>query len=83
MQIAVLGNEGSWYVDDLQRAARERGHRCERIDYGALVAEASAVRNTVLSGDADLATWDAVVIRTMPPGSLEQVVFRMDALHRL
>ena len=26
---------------------------------------------------------DAVVVRTMPPGSLEQVVFRMDVLHRL
>lgn len=26
---------------------------------------------------------DAVVVRTMPPGSLEQVVFRMDALARL
>lgn len=83
MRIAVLGNDGSWYVDDLQRAARDRGHVCERIDYGALVAEASAVRNTVVSGDEDLAGWDAVVIRTMPPGSLEQVVFRMDALHRL
>src|SRR5207302_2794075 len=30
-----------------------------------------------------LSTFDAVVVRTMPPGSLEQVVFRMDVLHRL
>lgn len=38
----------------------------------------------VLSRSADLPTswrdFDAVVVRTMPPGSLEQVVFRMDAL---
>lgn len=27
--------------------------------------------------------WDAILVRTMPPGSLEQVVFRMDALQRL
>lgn len=26
---------------------------------------------------------DAVIVRTMPPGSLEQVVFRMDVLHRV
>ncbi|HEX5273152.1 MAG TPA: RimK family alpha-L-glutamate ligase, partial [Gemmataceae bacterium] len=29
-----------------------------------------------------LAGFDGVLVRTMPPGSLEQVVFRMDLLHR-
>jgi ribosomal protein S6--L-glutamate ligase len=38
---------------------------------------------SITSGDLDLLSLDAVVIRTMPPGSLEQVVFRMDALHRV
>lgn len=32
---------------------------------------------------ATLDDLDAVIVRTMPPGSLEQVVFRMDALARL
>ena len=32
---------------------------------------------------AELSSFDAVLVRTMPPGSLEQVVFRMDALGRL
>jgi len=31
----------------------------------------------------DLSTADAVLVRAMPAGSLEQVVFRMDALHAL
>ena len=31
----------------------------------------------------DFTTLDALIVRTMPPGSLEQVVFRMDALMRL
>ncbi len=31
----------------------------------------------------DLTSLDALVVRTMPPGSLEQVVFRMDVLARL
>src|SRR5207237_7469693 len=32
---------------------------------------------------ASLSDYDGVLVRTMPPGSLEQVVFRMDVLHRL
>lgn len=35
------------------------------------------------TGGQDLTTLDAVIVRTMPPGSLEQVVFRMDLLARL
>lgn len=31
----------------------------------------------------DLLAFDAVIIRTMPPGSLEQVVYRMDVLSQL
>ena len=34
-------------------------------------------------GGLDLTAVDGVLVRMMPPGSLEQVVFRMDALHRL
>ena len=37
----------------------------------------------VCSGGHDLAGFDAILVRTMPPGSLEQVVFRMDALGQL
>lgn len=33
--------------------------------------------------DVDLSMFDAVIIRTMPPGSLEQVVYRMDVLAQL
>ncbi|MCX7423593.1 MAG: RimK family alpha-L-glutamate ligase [Planctomycetia bacterium] len=35
------------------------------------------------SGDHDLTIFSAVIIRTMPPGSLEQVVYRMDVLGQL
>jgi RimK family alpha-L-glutamate ligase len=35
------------------------------------------------SGTHNLTELDAVLVRTMPPGSLEQVVFRMDVLGRL
>ena len=38
---------------------------------------------TVAAGSFDLSRADAVLVRTMPPGSLEQVVLRMDLLARL
>ena len=37
----------------------------------------------VFAGGVDLLAADGVLVRMMPPGSLEQVVFRMDALHRV
>jgi ribosomal protein S6--L-glutamate ligase len=39
--------------------------------------------STVNARGVDLAAADGVLVRMMPPGSLEQVVFRMDALHTL
>ena len=94
MHIAVLGNAGSWYVGDLQRAAAARGHRCTRMDYRQLTARVGAASHdpiqnpkskiqnpaSLVSPQGDLDACDAVLVRTMPPGSLEQVVFRMDAL---
>jgi ribosomal protein S6--L-glutamate ligase len=83
MHVAVLGNRGSWYCSELRRAAESRGHRYSRVDFPNLVA-GLGMDGPMLSADGlDLTSVDAVVVRTMPPGSLEQVVFRMDALARL
>ena len=83
MHVAVLGNAGSWYCRDLQRAILERGHRYSRIDFRKLTADVAGTGPTLAADDADLSKVNAVVVRTMPPGSLEQVVFRMDALGEL
>ena len=80
MQIAILGNTGSWYVADLERAAARFGHSCTRIDYERLTARVVGQRTVIRHDELDLHDCDAVLVRTMPPGSLEQVVFRMDAL---
>ena len=82
MHIAVLGNPGSWYCRELERAARERGHWFSRVDFCRLTARIGGGAPLAGSG-VPLAETDAVIVRTMPPGSLEQVVFRMDALARL
>lgn len=83
MQIGVLGNPGSWYFDDLSRAAGAAGHRCTRLEFHRLSTRiASEGPESVFCGEIDVASLDAIVVRTMPPGSLEQVVYRMDVLAR-
>ncbi len=82
MRIVVLANANSWYLKDLKRAAEARYEIVPasfRDLTSALIGEHCGVKSMQL----DLASCDAVLVRTMPPGSLEQVVFRMDALARL
>ena len=88
MRIAVLSHPGSWYLEDLTRAATLRGHDCVGIRFPKISASMAtgtpyAVDETVDDAENGLDGADAVIVRTMPPGSLEQVVFRMDALARL
>jgi RimK family alpha-L-glutamate ligase len=82
MRVAVLGSTGGWHAERLERALADRGHECRfapvtrmagRIDGGI------AVR----SHEVQLDTCDVVVVRGIPRGSLEQIVFRVDALHAL
>jgi RimK family alpha-L-glutamate ligase len=76
MRIAVLSAGTGWHVADLRRAAARLGHDAVAIDFRKLGAGVGPESCT-------LHAFDAVLVRTMPPGSLEQVVFRMDLLHRL
>ena len=76
MRIAVLSAGAGWHVRDIQRAATALGHRAEAVDFRRVSAGVQVAADL-------LAEFDGVVVRTMPPGSLEQVVFRMDVLHRL
>jgi RimK family alpha-L-glutamate ligase len=82
MRIAVLAAANSWYYRDLVRAAGGR-HELTVVCYKHLAVEMRGAEAVVRSGAIDLTKFDAVLVRSMPPGSLEQVVFRMDALARL
>src|SRR4051794_5897987 len=82
MRVAILGSTGGWHAERLERALTARGHACAfapvtrmagRIDGGI------AVRGRELALEA----CDVVVVRGIPRGSLEQVIFRVDALHAL
>ncbi len=79
MQIAVLGSATSWYVADLRRAAGDV-HTIVPITYRQLCSQVDRSTVTLNSGEIDLRRCDCVLIRSMPPGSLEQVIFRMNAL---
>ncbi|AWM36674.1 Alpha-aminoadipate--LysW ligase LysX [Gemmata obscuriglobus] len=74
MNIAILSGGSGWHVQDLVRAAAELGHTAAPLDFRALAAGVNA-------GSVPLSEHDALLVRTMPAGSLEQVVFRMDLLH--
>src|SRR4051812_7158176 len=76
MRVAILLAGSGWHVRDLQRAAANLGHEADAVDFRRLSAGVAAEWDT-------LSEYDGVLVRTMPPGSLEQVVFRMDLLHRL
>ncbi len=83
MRLAVLAAPESWYARDLARAAGG-DHEVVTLPFSAISAElgGAATHTRVTSASRDLAEFDAVLVRTMPPGSLEQVVFRMDCLAR-
>ncbi len=85
MKLAVLCSPESWSYGDLVRAAGD-AHDVVSVGFYDLSAAVDAGRSTVSATTApgkELAGCDAVLVRAMPPGSLEQVVFRMDALARL
>lgn len=84
MRLAVLSSANSWYAQDLQRAAGN-AHTVEPLPFTRIHAslEPDEAGNAVSSAEVPLADFDAMLVRTMPPGSLEQVVFRMDALQRM
>jgi|tagenome__1003787_1003787.scaffolds.fasta_scaffold20568335_2 RimK family alpha-L-glutamate ligase len=87
MRLAVLASPESWYARDLARAAAG-DHEIVTLPFSQISAAVPLTSDprpltSVSTAGRNLADFDAVLVRTMPPGSLEQVVFRMDCLGRL
>ncbi len=76
MRFAILSAGAGWHVRDLQRAAELLQQEASAVDFRRICAAIPASLDS-------LANFDGVLVRTMPPGSLEQVIFRMDALQRV
>lgn len=82
MNLAVLAARTGWHTRELERAAAERGHRATVLPYEGLVAAIGPAPG-LRSGTTELDGVDLVLARIIPSGSLEQIIFRVDALHRL
>jgi RimK family alpha-L-glutamate ligase len=82
MRVAVVGSTGGWHAERLERALTARGHECS---FAPVTRIASGIDGGIAmrSGDVQLDACDVVLVRGIPRGSLEQIVFRVDALHAL
>lgn len=83
MRIAILAARQGWHTDQLCRALVERGHEGRVLPYEALVARVGGAQAGLCAAGEDLAACAAVLARIIPAGSLEQIIFRVDALHSL
>jgi RimK family alpha-L-glutamate ligase len=85
LRVGVLGASGSWHSRGLISTLVDRGHE-------VLAIPATRLRS-IVDGDGDahvlgpdgdaLDALDLLIVRGLPRGLLEQVIFRMDALHVL
>jgi ribosomal protein S6--L-glutamate ligase len=82
MKLGVLASPESWYFRDLKRALRPTDE-LTALSFGMLSAGLGGEDWVGVGAEIKLDQFDAVIVRSMPPGSLEQIVFRMNALHRL
>src|SRR5215204_5575868 len=84
MHVAILNAGAGWHTADLCRALAERGHTGRVLPYERLVARLGSGSGDVRglsNGGHEILDADAVLARIIPAGSLEQTIFRVDALH--
>lgn len=82
MKAAILSAGQGWHNDELQRAFAAHGHTCNVLPITKLMGRIGQ-GSCLTAKDVDLDHFDVVLVRIMPRGSLEQIIFRMDALHLL
>ena len=78
-RITVLGTHTGWHYESLRAAFEKRG---AQVRYAS--ADLLRTRTGFANGDScPLGDCDALMIRGMPAGSAEQIIYRMDALFTL
>ena len=82
MRVAVIGSTGGWHAEQLERALTARGHESAFVPVTRMVGRIGGGFG-LRSREVALDACDVVVVRGIPRGSLEQIVFRVDALHAL
>ncbi len=82
MRIGILGSRQSWHVEALRKALNRRGIAPDHFPTTYFTAGISD-KPCVRVEEQALEEYDAIIVRSIPTGSLEQVIFRVDILHRL
>ena len=84
MRVVILSARTGWHTDELIRALTERGHLAALVPYEGLTARLrvqAGLQARLTSDQISLLDADVVLARIIPGGSLEQVIYRVDALH--
>jgi RimK family alpha-L-glutamate ligase len=82
LKIGILSSQKGYHVLALEEALRARGCESSYFSINRLAGWVGALPALHVRGER-IEDCHAVLVRTIPIGSLEQIVFRMDALHRL
>ncbi len=82
MHVVILASETGWHTDELVRAIGARGLEPLLLPWDANIGHMGADRGVSNSGHR-LRDARAVIARIIPGGSLEQIIYRVDTLHRL
>ena len=82
MKVAIIGKPKAIYTKSLQKAFDLRGHDVPCFPITSLVSSLGQQTKLTSAGES-LADYQTVILRSIPGGSLEQVIYRMDALHCL
>lgn len=84
MRVVILSVRPGWHTDELCRALGERGHVGVVVPYEGLIARIGSgpvSAENLASDGVPLLSADAVLARFIPAGNLEQLIYRVDALH--
>jgi RimK family alpha-L-glutamate ligase len=94
-RVGILAASDGWHIDALRGAFAMIGCQAIRLDPARLVGRvdgAPGISATLgpaakpadaKQADIGIEGLDALLVRVIPPGSLDQIVFRIDALHLL
>ena len=88
MHVVVLSARTGWHTDELCRALAARGHVGVVLPYEALLARmgrqagaSGGAQDSLMAQGVSIFDADAVFARIIPSGTLEQIIYRVDALH--
>ena len=83
MKIGIVGSDKEeWHIKRLLKELKKQGAEAYLLPITRFKANIAAKPHVSVSGYS-IDDYDALIVRRVPGGTVEQVFYRMDALHRL